>query len=309
MAQDKLINLNALSRYKTNYDTLLAAKTNDTSIAPAFSTSETYERGDVVIYNNKFYVFTTPHSGAWDSEDVFETTVAAVMASGAMSSAERSKLSGLYVPKTYRGRVTSDATDPTDQYIEGKLDINDIDPATLKEDDIVFFKADYEINLGIHSTLSDNVKVKVTYNNTNYYIYLRQPYYDSLESEYIWNRTGQLIVPKGGMLVLSGFRQVSSTNFDCNIINFVNNNQFVLKGWLYEGDTTLTFTDSRLTSYSVLEVFFDQNHYDLTWNTFTENISPFGFSLTFDAQSEDVLVTVLVTNVTSNTDAYDGVSS
>ena len=253
-------------------------------------------------------MFATSHSGAWDSEDVFETTVAAVMAAGAMSSAERSKLSGLYVPKTYRGRVTNHA-DSSDQYIEGKFDINDIDPATLKENDIVFFKADYEIDMGVHSSLSGGVKIKVTYNNTNYYIYPCQPYYSSLDQIYEWNRTDQLTVPKGGMLVLSGFRQVSSTNFDCNIINFVNNNQFVLKGWLYEGDTTLTFTDSRLTNTSVLEVFFDQNHYDLTWNTFTEDYSSTGFSLTFDAQSEDVLVTVLVTNVTSYLDAYDGESS
>ena len=117
-----------------------------------------------------------------------------------------------------------------------------------------------------------------------------------------------MIVPKGGMIVLSGFRG-SGTNIDANIINFVNNNQFVLKGILDAGDTTLTFSDSRLTDTSVLDVYFDETHYDLKWNTFTENVSPYGFSLTFDVQSEDVLVTVLVTNVTSNTDAYDGTSS
>lgn len=306
MAQDKLINLNGLSRYKSNYDTLLAAKTNNTTIAPAFSTSQPYEVGDVVIYNNKLYFFIGSKSaGAWDSSVVAETTVSAVMAMGAMSYSERSKLANLYIPKSFRGRSTNDVS-LSDTYISGKIEEDDFDPSTLNENDIIFFKAEnYEINIGINQQVSQ-VKIKITYNNTSYYIYPNVRV--SNLGEETWGRTNHLIVPKGGMIVLSGFRG-SGTNIDANIINFVNNNQFVLKGILEAGDTTLTFSDSRLTDTSVLDVFFDEDHYDLTWNTFTENINPYGFTLTFDAQSEDILVTVLVTNVTSNTDAYDGTSS
>ena len=83
MAQDKLIDLNALSRYKSNYDTLLGAKTNDTSIAPAFSTSASYVIGDVVIYENNLYKFTSAHSaGAWNANDVTATTVEELINSG-----------------------------------------------------------------------------------------------------------------------------------------------------------------------------------------------------------------------------------
>ena len=234
MAQDKLIDLNALSRFKTNYDSLVA---------------------------------------------------------------------GLYVPNTYRGGSTQ-AVDITDTYINGK--IVDFNPSTLKEKDIVYFKADYEINIGVYQQLSGQVKIKVTYNNTNYYIYPRNRR-TSMGAE-VWQRISQLIVPKGGMIILSDF-SISGTDIDANILNFVNNNQFTLKGWLFAGDTTLTFSDSRLTDTSVLDVYFDENHADLMWNTFTENTSPYGFSLTFDVQSEDILVTVLVTNVTSDKDGYDGTSS
>ena len=43
-------------------------------IAGNFDSATPYASGDYVIYNDKLYEFINPHSGAWDANDVVETT-------------------------------------------------------------------------------------------------------------------------------------------------------------------------------------------------------------------------------------------
>lgn len=45
-------------------------------IAPTFNTATSYVIDDIVIYSNKLYKCTTAHSGAWNSSDFTETTIA-----------------------------------------------------------------------------------------------------------------------------------------------------------------------------------------------------------------------------------------
>ena len=48
-------------------------------ISDAFSVERNYSTGDIVIYENKVYVFTSNKSaGAWDSTKVTETTIGAI---------------------------------------------------------------------------------------------------------------------------------------------------------------------------------------------------------------------------------------
>lgn len=48
-------------------------------ISDAFSVERSYSTGDIVIYENKVYVFTSNKSaGAWDSTKVTETTIGAI---------------------------------------------------------------------------------------------------------------------------------------------------------------------------------------------------------------------------------------
>ena len=49
------------------------AQTVSHSIAPAFDTTKTYAKGDIVSYNGKIYKFTTAHAaGAWNASHVIE---------------------------------------------------------------------------------------------------------------------------------------------------------------------------------------------------------------------------------------------
>ena len=45
-------------------------------LAPLFDSSETYEEGDIVLYNGAVYRFTTDHTGAWDASDAEQITLA-----------------------------------------------------------------------------------------------------------------------------------------------------------------------------------------------------------------------------------------
>lgn len=52
---------------------------NDPNIAPEFSASASYSKGDYVTYNGNLYRFTTAHSGAWNASDAAVVTVAEAM--------------------------------------------------------------------------------------------------------------------------------------------------------------------------------------------------------------------------------------
>ena len=69
---------------------------------------------------------------------------------------------------------------------------------------------------------------------------------------------------------------------------------FVLTGTLTAGQTSLTFTDSRLTNNSLLDFFYLDS--DVTFDSFTQN-SATSFTLTFTAQASDLTVKVLVYNL------------
>ena len=70
---------------------------------------------------------------------------------------------------------------------------------------------------------------------------------------------------------------------------------FSLTGTLVAGQTSLTFTDDRLTANSMLD-FFYPGVSDVTFDTFTQN-SATSFTLTFEERSSDLLVKVLVYNL------------
>lgn len=69
---------------------------------------------------------------------------------------------------------------------------------------------------------------------------------------------------------------------------------FVLTGTLTAGQTSLTFTDSRLSANSLLDFFYIDS--DVTYDTFTQN-SATSFTLTFESQATDLTVKVLVYNL------------
>ena len=54
------------------------------SLAPAFSTSTSYNEGAVVTYNGALYIFDSPHpAGAWTGSDAHETNIMEVLAMAA----------------------------------------------------------------------------------------------------------------------------------------------------------------------------------------------------------------------------------
>ena len=59
---------------------LNANKSENTIIASAFNSETSYDVGDYCIYENKFYIFTSSHSGEWDSTDVTEIKVSEELA-------------------------------------------------------------------------------------------------------------------------------------------------------------------------------------------------------------------------------------
>ena len=46
-------------------------------LAPAFDPDNTYAVGDLVLYQDKVYEFTSPHTGMWDAADVTRTSLGA----------------------------------------------------------------------------------------------------------------------------------------------------------------------------------------------------------------------------------------
>jgi len=63
-------------------------------IAGEFSTALAYETDDVVIYEDKLYIFTTDHAeGAWNAGQVQETTVAELIGSGGATPAPQTMAS------------------------------------------------------------------------------------------------------------------------------------------------------------------------------------------------------------------------
>ena len=71
---------------------------------------------------------------------------------------------------------------------------------------------------------------------------------------------------------------------------------FTLRQTLSAGSTSMTFTDIRLTSNSLVEVFFPDSAQDMNYTAF-EQLSETSFQLTFDPQDSDVTVVALVFNV------------
>ena len=70
---------------------------------------------------------------------------------------------------------------------------------------------------------------------------------------------------------------------------------FSLSGTLTAGQTSLTFTDSRLTANSILD-FFYPGETNVNYTNFTQN-STTSFTLTFDARQSDLLVKIIVYNI------------
>ena len=69
-------------RYYTEAETdaLLEDKTDLSVIAPAFSASTAYSAGEMVIYDEKLYYFSSAHpAGAWTGTDAYEVKVAHVL--------------------------------------------------------------------------------------------------------------------------------------------------------------------------------------------------------------------------------------
>ena len=71
---------------------------------------------------------------------------------------------------------------------------------------------------------------------------------------------------------------------------------FTKKLTLTAGSTSLTFTDSRITANSLIQIFYPNTNSDVAYTEFTQN-SATSFTLTFDAQSADVQVVALIMNV------------
>jgi len=71
---------------------------------------------------------------------------------------------------------------------------------------------------------------------------------------------------------------------------------FTIRQTLSSGSTEMTFSDVRLSSNSLIEIFFPDTETDLNYTSF-EQLSATSFKLTFDAQESDVSVVALVFNV------------
>ena len=75
-------------------------------ISDAFSVERNYSKGDICIYDNKVYEFTSAKSaGAWDSTKVTQTTIGAVCTS--LSNSLTQKTSTLTVPQNVYGAVAA----------------------------------------------------------------------------------------------------------------------------------------------------------------------------------------------------------
>lgn len=61
----------------TAMNTALAGKADYADIAGAFSAETAYTAGDLVIYNGIIYRCTNDHTGEWDADDFFATTIGA----------------------------------------------------------------------------------------------------------------------------------------------------------------------------------------------------------------------------------------
>lgn len=83
--------------------------------------------------------------------------------------------------------------------------------------------------------------------------------------------------------------------YDDEPVPTINNIIFTLRQTLTAGDTTLTFTDSRLSSNSLIQIFYPNTNMDIDYNTF-EQLSATSFRLTFDAQESNLAVVALVIN-------------
>lgn len=69
---------------------------------------------------------------------------------------------------------------------------------------------------------------------------------------------------------------------------------FALSATLTAGQTSLTFTDSRLTANTILDFFYSTD--GVSYETFTQN-SATSFTLTFEAQASDLVVKVIAYNI------------
>ena len=79
-------------------------------------------------------------------------------------------------------------------------------------------------------------------------------------------------------------------------VPMLNNMIFSIKQVLEQGETSLTFTDSRLSSDSIIQIFYPNSNTDIDYKTF-EQLSSTSFRLTFDEQENDVTVAALIFNV------------
>lgn len=79
-------------------------------------------------------------------------------------------------------------------------------------------------------------------------------------------------------------------------VPMLNNLIFSIKQVLEQGETSLTFTDSRLSSDSIIQIFYPNSNTDIDYKTF-EQLSSTSFRLTFDEQENDVTVAALIFNV------------
>ncbi len=79
-------------------------------------------------------------------------------------------------------------------------------------------------------------------------------------------------------------------------VPMLNNLIFSIKQVLEQGETSLTFTDSRLSGDSIIQIFYPNSNTDIDYKTF-EQLSSTSFRLTFDEQENDVTVAALIFNV------------
>lgn len=100
---------------------------------------------------------------------------------------------------------------------------------------------------------------------------------------------------KGDIVLISNIVKKSSTIYEGNIIDIIRDSSFRLSQTLTAGSTSLTFTDNRITNDSIINIYYDVNHLDMVWDTFTQN-SNTSFTVTYEPQTTDVTVIALITN-------------
>lgn len=83
--------------------------------------------------------------------------------------------------------------------------------------------------------------------------------------------------------------------YDDDPVPTISNTIFTLRQTLTVGNTTLTFTDSRLSADSLIQIFYPNSNTDIDYTNF-EQLSATSFRLTFDAQESNVMVVALVIN-------------